>query len=532
MGTYFIRKLNSSYEQIECSDKSIGSGGQGSVYKINSPVKYSNCCIKLYKGGKVVDIRKIEYMLRNIPSSLDCNRYRFCWPTAIVYNSKYEYVGYMMLLAFPGSEKFKVIEEYTYGKSLQELHPNDFLWHKFERNTPVGRINRMKLMCNWAIAVHYLHASGQYILGDIKPDNAFVSPDGRISIIDTDSFQITQNGRVLFPDPKGPMHTPEYFPRHGYYLLEHHLPLDINCDFFAMAVVFYKVFVGPHPYTGTVLRPPYDKIEQIYERIQAGLYAFGSKKAYFTFPARNFHTLYYNLPESIKKLFARAFSDDANIPTMKEWALCLQKEIETQEHAERARIEQERLRQQRIVRERQERERKERIKLERLNRLMQCLRITMYSVASVCIIGGLVWGIQSYQYHHSEYKALLHNAEEFLSQYKYNEAISALEDARVRKSSRKKQAEITKQISQVCADRTKKVAELRNEISNVWNAYFVNGSRQLNYKNIKYVEKKDVLPVIKNVQERIDLLKSITADSDEYANNTQRLQLLKKYFNC
>lgn len=175
---------------------------------------------------------------------------------------------------------------------------------------------------------------------------------------------------------------------------------------------------------------------------------------------------------------------------MKEWALCLQKEIETQEHAERARIEQERLRQQRIVRERQERERKERIKLERLNRLMQCLRVTIYSVVAVCVIGGLVWSVQSYQYHHSEYKALLHNAEEFLSQYKYNEAIAALEEARVRKSSRKKQVEITKQISQVCADRTKKVAELRNEIKNVWNAYFVNGSRQLNYKNIKYVEKK------------------------------------------
>lgn len=529
MSTYFIKKLNSSYERIICCDKSIGAGGQGFVYKIDSPIHYSNCCIKLYREDHIVDIRKLEYMLQNPPSSLDSDRYRVCWPIAIVYNLKYEYVGYMMLLAFPGSRKFKIIEEYTYGKSLQERHPKDILWHKFERNTPVGRINRMKLMYNWAAAVHYLHESGQYVLVDIKPDNVFASPDGKISIIDTDSFQIAQNNKVIFP---GPAFTPEYFPRRGYYLVNQHLPLDISCDLFAMAIVFYKVFVGPHPYTGTVLHPPYDKIEQISERIQAGLYAFGSKKAYFTFPARNFHTLYYNLPESIKKLFARAFSDDANIPTMKEWALCLQKEIENQEHAERARIEQERLRQQRIVRERQERERKERIKLERLNRIMQCLRVTIYSVVAVCVIGGLVWSVQSYQYHHSEYKALLHNAEEFLSQNRYNEAIAALEEARVRKSSRKKQAEITKQISQVCADRTKKVAELRNEIKNVWNVYFVNGSRRLNYKNIKYVEKKDVLPVIKNVQERIDLLKSITADTDEYADNTQRLQLLKKYFNC
>ena len=187
----------------------------------------------------------------------------------------------------------------------------------------------------------------------------------------------------------------------------------------------------------------------------------------------------------------------------------------------------------REAREREEWEKRLREAAERARQARMRVVKWVCGVAAAVLLGFVLFaGIPSYKYHHSEYKALLHNAEEFLSQNRYNEAIAALEEARVRKSSRKKQAEITKQISQVCADRTKKVAELRNEIKNVWNAYFVNGSRQLNYKNIKYVEKKDVLPVIKNVQERIDLLKSITADTDEYADNTQRLQLLKKYFNC
>lgn len=65
------------------------------------------------------------------------------------------------------------------------------------------------MLHNWALATEIIHNSGKYIIVDLKPENVLATADGKISVVDTDSFQII-DGSKKFP---GPVATPEYFAK-------------------------------------------------------------------------------------------------------------------------------------------------------------------------------------------------------------------------------------------------------------------------------------------------------------------------------
>lgn len=516
----YITKDQVSYEPVRCNDKIIGKGGYGSVYNVLSPDKYNDYCVKIYTDKQNCDPKRLQFMVQNPPATLSNDRFRICWPVAIVCDKNHVPIGYMMLLAFPNSRDLDILEFYNVGQSIQGRYPKDTAWHKkYERNTATGIINRMKLMCNLAIAIQYIHKLQDYVLMDIKPENVNATPDGKISIFDTDSFQITINDRVLF---KGLAYTPEYFPRHGYLRVDNGLSLDINCDLFAMAVIIYKILIGSHPYAGSRLKPPYDKAETIEDRIKNGLYVFGDKKAYLD--PTNFHNVYYSLPESIKQMFARAFSDRREKPTMAEWIEYFVAQIKKEES---------KIRNQKILDEKKREEAAKKRQQQEQRKKIISTTLTAVFVGFVIwlIVFGISTGVSSYRYHHTEYKELITNAEAFRSESRYAEAIKALEEARVRKSSKKKIAALSERISQINAERVAKVKELRGELNAVWTTYFT-PSNQLNYRNIQYVERAEVLPIIGRTRQKIELLRSITSDQDEYLANTAKINRLKAHFNC
>lgn len=322
MNIYKKTSPTSNFEVIELSDKVLGKGGQGSVYKITTQ-GYENYCVKIYKSADSASksFDRITYMIQNPPDNIMGNSaFRICWPVAFAYDSDKKFIGYIMPLAFPNSRDLKILEIYNPKPIAQQSRYKKYPeWHnKYELNDTVGIQNRMKMLCNWAIAIHCIHETQKYVIIDLKPENVMATATGKISIIDTDSFQISENNRILF---SGPAYTAAYFPPEGKLHKQQNAAFPRTCDYFAAAVVFYKILTGVHPYGGTNLLPPYDTLETEEECIREGLFAYGNKKQYIKFPTGlNLQNNFKNLPLLVQQLFIRAFDSDINQrPTMEEW---------------------------------------------------------------------------------------------------------------------------------------------------------------------------------------------------------------------
>lgn len=325
MKIYIKKTISSNYELLETPDQELGKGGQAYVYHIRTG-GYEDYCLKKYI--KLDDARRnfdrICYMIQHPPKNfMGSNSFRICWPTALAYDMQKNFIGYVMPLAFENSRDLKILEVYNAKPiSQQSKYKNYPEWFdKYELDTNEGLKNRMKMLCNWSIALYSLHETRKYVIVDLKPENVMATSSGMISIVDTDSFQISENGKILFP---GAAYTPAYFPPEGKETKDKNLPFSISCDCFASAVCFYKILTGVHPYGGTIKKSPYDGLENEAEFISAGLFAFGHKKQYLEFPAFNLHRHFENLSPTIQALFKRAFGPDPKgRPTMDEWGKAL-----------------------------------------------------------------------------------------------------------------------------------------------------------------------------------------------------------------
>lgn len=326
MKIYIKKTIASSFELLETPDKELGKGGQARVFKIQTR-GYENYCLK--KFIKEEDARKnyerIAYMIQHPPKNImGNNSFRICWPTAFAYDVQKNFIGYIMPLAFPNSRDLKILEVYNAKPISQQAkykkYPDWF--DKYELDNNEGLKNRFKMLCNWAIAIYSLHETHKYVIVDLKPENVMATSSGKISIVDTDSFQISENGRLLYP---GAAYTPSYFPPEGKTIKQSNAPFPVSCDCFSAAICFYKILVGVHPYGGTVKKYPYDRLETEEECINAGLFAFGDKRPYLTFnEGLNLHKNFGNLLPKVQNLFIRSFGQSPNNrPTMEEWGKAL-----------------------------------------------------------------------------------------------------------------------------------------------------------------------------------------------------------------
>ena len=319
--TILIKKsTTANFETIEINDTPLGKGGQGAVHNISTSKYSADYCIKIYIRDAEKMHKKIEYMVAHPPQNIRDTSFRICWPTALAYNTKKEFVGYMMPLAFPKGHDLTILSVYR-SKPLSQLKrfKDNVEWHnKYELDTSEGIVNRVKMLCNIAIALHTIHSTGRYVLVDLKPENIDATGAGKVSIMDTDSIQISENGKILYP---ATAFTPEYFAPEGKELKRLNRPFTLQCDYFAAAVCFYQILTGTHPYSGTVLKSPYDNCTEIADCISNGLFAFGEKQRYIDLPAGfNLQQNFYNLPSTVQGLFKRAFGLQASKrPTMEEW---------------------------------------------------------------------------------------------------------------------------------------------------------------------------------------------------------------------
>jgi DNA-binding helix-hairpin-helix protein with protein kinase domain/uncharacterized membrane protein YhaH (DUF805 family) len=323
-----ILYTTSKGEKIYLKDTPFASGGEGSIFNVSTPSSFQSHCAKIYidKYKDAQREKKIKHMINHPPSNLKNTGYLVCWPEEILYDNG-KFVGFLMPLAFSGSEKLYSLCLPNIGKSNSGQNLPT-VWHtKYDRTTHTGISARLKLCVNIAIAMHNIHLTNQYVLVDMKPQNLLVTHDGQISMTDVDSIQISTNGRTLF---SAQVATLEYVPPEGTQLNPAKDFIAESWDRFSMGVIFYEILFGLHPFTGS-FKSPYQHSDSIEMKIKSGLFVHGAKKNYLSV-LPPLHNNFNGLPQSIKNLFIRTFdighSSPFSRPTAEDWGQTIFNEVQ------------------------------------------------------------------------------------------------------------------------------------------------------------------------------------------------------------
>ena len=312
----------SKREKIILADEAFSSGGEGEVRNvISGPSRFKNVCAKLYYEKKRTPERekKIKYMAANPPSKVEGDSFMIGWPLDWIEDSKNKFLGFIMPLAFAHSKQLIMLTLPNLSKKLDDS------WRtRYDRSYGKSSVvSRLKLICNISIPVHLLHSTGRYVLKDFKPENVLITCDGKVTIVDMDSVQITQGKKMLFA---GTAATPDYIPQEFYTRgvgKSNTVPLEKSWDHFAIGVVFYKILFGLHPFAVTPLVQTDMSCINIFQNISLSLFPFGENNHKIEkYPP--LHDKFKILPKQLQDLFRRAFSEKASLrPEADEWGKCI-----------------------------------------------------------------------------------------------------------------------------------------------------------------------------------------------------------------
>ena len=261
----------SRHERITLADEAFASGGEGEVRAVkNKPARFKNICVKLYYQKKRSRLQesKIKYMVENPPMKVEGPGFLIGWPLDYVTDEDGAFMGFIMPLAYSDSQQLITLTTPNLSKKLGRE------WYdRYDRaNGKSSLIARLKLLNNIAIPIHFLHSTGKYVLKDFKPENVLITHDGKVSLVDMDSVQISEGSRMLFP---GTAATPNYIPPEYYSKgvgKSTSVPLNKSWDNFAIGVVFYQILFGLHPYVVTPWAQVDSGCSEIYQNIARNLF--------------------------------------------------------------------------------------------------------------------------------------------------------------------------------------------------------------------------------------------------------------------
>ncbi|NLV39603.1 MAG: hypothetical protein GXY15_00030 [Candidatus Hydrogenedentes bacterium] len=279
----------------------LGRGGEGAVFRISNRPGF---VAKIYHKALGRDrIEKLQHMVVLNDNELAANS---AWPCELLYRKQTEPPCGFVMQAVPC------------GHELHELY---------------GPASRKRLLPNatWAYLVHVarnlacafsvLHARN-IVIGDVNQSNAFACLDGKVILVDCDSYQVTSSTRC-YPCHVGvPMYTPPELQgmsfRNRCRSPEH--------DGFGLAVlIFQLLFMGRHPFAGIGKMAQHLSLENG-EAIRRGLYVYGqlAHQSGMRVPP---NTLPINsVPPRVQSLLEAAFVNKGGLfrrPQATDWATAL-----------------------------------------------------------------------------------------------------------------------------------------------------------------------------------------------------------------
>lgn len=206
----------------------LRQGGEAVIYRVQGR---AGTLAKIYKRPPAPDYeRKIRWMTEHPPADPTrlLGHTSISWPSEALYNDGGHFIGFLMPQIQGAVEILDVLNPRRRTRTLP-----DFDWqyqHRAARNL--------------ASALAALHA-GNYVVGDINEANILVTPTALISLIDTDSFQVTA-GHSVFRCPVG---KPEYTPPELQGQAYHTVVRRPEHDRFGLAVLIFQLLMeGSHPF--------------------------------------------------------------------------------------------------------------------------------------------------------------------------------------------------------------------------------------------------------------------------------------------
>lgn len=313
--------LKSSREKIQLAPKPFAGGGEGDLYQIIAPSNYKKYVAKVYHPHKRSKQRedKTQYLMDHPPIGLFENG-SIVWVLDALYDSTFQFVGFIMPFA-----KGKKLEILCLGKLPKRIGKE---WHRFDLHASNAMKYRLRICFNLAAAIYQIHATDHYVLVDMKPENIIIQPNGLLAIVDTDSVEVIEDGIAIYP---APVATPEYTPPE-FYTNQSRKTETVGepWDRFGLAVIFYKLLCGIHPFTGSA-KPPYDNLVSLHEKIEHGLFVHSTSKKDFLSVVPSPHQRFEKLVPNLQDLFIQCFEEGHDNPEARpsanEWCAVFLKAI-------------------------------------------------------------------------------------------------------------------------------------------------------------------------------------------------------------
>ena len=221
----------------------LGAGGEGAVYDVRS---HPDFVAKIYHSNRRTSavIDKLDVMISYPPLTEDAQTGHVfvAWPSHLLYDTASDVIGFLM----PKVDKTHSLFEYY----------NPALRHR--RAPEIHYANLCSVAKSLATALDRLHGQG-YVVGDINESNAYITENEHVTLIDSDSFQITDYQTTPHTIYRCVVGKPEYTPPELQGVSFADVDRNIHHDRFALAVIIYQLLMeGTHPFRGvyTATRRP------------------------------------------------------------------------------------------------------------------------------------------------------------------------------------------------------------------------------------------------------------------------------------
>lgn len=277
--------------------REIARGGEGIIYL---PDVFNSTLAKIYITPP--DAEKANKLRAMISVGDSALRHVTAWPEDILLDAKRKVRGFLMPRVVSNLDIHKL---YSPKSRASEFPQADlrFLLH---------------VSANLCRAFATVHNNGQ-IIGDINHGSTLVGSDGRVTLIDTDSFEIHAEGKKFSCDVASPLFTA---PELQHVSNHRGVARTQSQDNFGLAIlIFHMMFMGRHPFAGVPTGSTDIPIERA---IRERRFPYGSNavRQGLTQPPGTLALATFG--PDIASQFEKAFLTE-NRPTAEQWFLLISK---------------------------------------------------------------------------------------------------------------------------------------------------------------------------------------------------------------
>lgn len=298
-------RLESSGQLITLYEPPLALGGEAYLYTVP---EHDTLIAKIYHKPSAEKAAKLAAMIANPPEDPMAahGHASIAWPMERLFTDDSEqlFSGFVM----PRVLNTRSIFEFYNPKTRREQCP---LFH-YRYLIRTAR--------NLAAAFRALHLRG-YVVGDVNESNILLSESALVTLVDTDSFQVPDHGRIH----RCPVGKPEFTPPELQNVRFREVDRTPSHDAFGLAVlVFLLLMEGTHPFSGRYTGA--EEPATLAERIAAGHYPYGIglNIPYEPMPlAPPIGLLHPGLRALMRRCFEIGHNNPAGRPDAAEWVTAL-----------------------------------------------------------------------------------------------------------------------------------------------------------------------------------------------------------------